>query len=211
MIRTALRTSITLAAFVALGTFAFAQHGRPAGAGPGLAGGAGLGVGMGGGMGAGLGAGTGANVGNLGRANGGANVGMGRSTMGSATPSLSAHSSTSVLSNQHLNTSLTAALGRSGVTVPGGNLQTACSGFRNLGECVAAMHVAQNLNVPFADLQSRMTGSGAVSLGKAIKGVGGAGVNVRKQARIANKQSRKDFKAADSASASASASAGLAS
>jgi hypothetical protein len=46
--------------------------------------------------------------------------------------------------------------------------QEACSGFRNLGQCVAAIHVANNLNIPFADLKTKMTGDGSESLGKAI-------------------------------------------
>ncbi|HET7104812.1 MAG TPA: hypothetical protein VFI20_12050 [Terracidiphilus sp.] len=168
-----------------------------------MAGGAGLGAGVDGGLGAGVGAGMGANAGNLGHAGNEGNMSMGHSNL----PSLSTHSSTSVLSNEHLDTSLTAALGKSGVTVPGGSLQTACSGFKNLGECVAAMHVSQNLGIPFADLQSRMTGSGAVSLGKAIQQLGGPRVNARSQAKHAKKQTSKDFKAAASASASATAEA----
>ncbi|HYL93339.1 MAG TPA: hypothetical protein VEW69_09305 [Alphaproteobacteria bacterium] len=47
--------------------------------------------------------------------------------------------------------------------------QQACSGFRNLGQCVAAIHVSHNLGIPFADLQTKMTGPNSVSLGKAIQ------------------------------------------
>ncbi len=111
-----------------------------------------------------------------------------------------------MLSNTHLNTSLTAALGKSGVTIPGGSLQTACSGFKNLGECVAAMHVSQNLNIPFANLQSRMTGSGAVSLGKAIQETGGAAVSAKAEAKKASKQAKADIHASESASATSSVS-----
>jgi hypothetical protein len=47
--------------------------------------------------------------------------------------------------------------------------QQACSGFKNLGQCVAAIHVSHNLGIPFSDLKSKMTGSNSESLGKAIQ------------------------------------------
>ncbi|HLW51344.1 MAG TPA: hypothetical protein VKW06_00750, partial [Candidatus Angelobacter sp.] len=46
--------------------------------------------------------------------------------------------------------------------------QQACSGFKNLGECVAAIHVSHNLGIPFSDLQGKLIGSNSESLGKAI-------------------------------------------
>jgi hypothetical protein len=46
--------------------------------------------------------------------------------------------------------------------------QQACSGFANLGRCVAAIHVAHNLGIPFSDLKAKITGTGSESLGKAI-------------------------------------------
>jgi hypothetical protein len=46
--------------------------------------------------------------------------------------------------------------------------QQACSGFKNLGSCVAAIHVSHNLGISFSDLQSKLTGSNSESLGKAI-------------------------------------------
>lgn len=49
----------------------------------------------------------------------------------------------------------------------GTDLQTAASGFRNLGEFVAAVHVSNNLGIPFADLKSRMMAGD--SLGEAIR------------------------------------------
>ncbi len=48
-------------------------------------------------------------------------------------------------------------------------LQDAATGFRNQGQFIAALHVAQNLGIPFADLKARMTGEDPVSLGKAIQ------------------------------------------
>jgi hypothetical protein len=47
--------------------------------------------------------------------------------------------------------------------------QQACSGFKNLGQCVAAIHVSHNLDIPFNDLKSKVTGGD--DLGKAIQGL----------------------------------------
>jgi len=114
---------------------------------------------------------------------------------GSFHVNLASQTPDSVLSNTHLSTSLTAALGKSGVAIPGGSLETACSGLKNLGERVAAMHVSRNLNIPFADLQSHMTGSVAVGPSKAIQQTGAAAVSAKA-----------DICAGESASATSSAS-----
>jgi hypothetical protein len=54
--------------------------------------------------------------------------------------------------------------------VPQGmTVETAAEGFRNNGQFIAALHVSQNLGIPFDDLKARMTGPDAVSLGKAIQ------------------------------------------
>ncbi|HWR16429.1 MAG TPA: hypothetical protein VN577_16520 [Terriglobales bacterium] len=50
----------------------------------------------------------------------------------------------------------------------GTTAQQACSGYRNLGQCVAAIHVSNNLGIPFADLKAKTTGSSSLELGKAI-------------------------------------------
>ena len=69
---------------------------------------------------------------------------------------------------------------------PGMTLQTASAGFKNQGQFIAALHVSQNLNIPFKDLKAAMLGttpspttpggspttgttSGPMSLGQAIK------------------------------------------
>jgi len=194
---------------------AFAQLGHPIGGGAGLGGGAGAGVGSATGLGggAGTGAGTGLGAGSLGAGTGaglGANAGTGRTNVGvngatSANVSASRQSPAAVLSDTHLNSSLTSSLGNSGVSIPGGNLQTACSGFKDLGNCVAAMHVAQNLNIPFANLQSQMTGSNAVSLGKAIQKTAAAGTDAKAEAKKAIKQANADIHASESASTTTTA------
>ena len=49
----------------------------------------------------------------------------------------------------------------------GTDLQAAASGFKNLGEFVAAAHVSSNLGIPFADLKAKILGG--ESLGGAIQ------------------------------------------
>lgn len=113
---------------------------------------------------------------------------------------MGSQSPTTVLDNSKLNTSLTNALAKSGVSIPGGDLKTACSGFKNLGQCVAAMHVAKNLNLSFDDLKNKMTGSNSENLGKTIQDLGGPNVNAKSEAKKANKQAGQDLNAAESAS-----------
>jgi hypothetical protein len=50
----------------------------------------------------------------------------------------------------------------------GTNLQTAASGFRNLGQFVAAVNVSNNLGIPFTELKTRMVDRN-MSLGQAIQ------------------------------------------
>jgi hypothetical protein len=44
-------------------------------------------------------------------------------------------------------------------SLTGESAQQSCSGFKNLGQCVAAAHVSKNLGVSFACLKSNMTGA----------------------------------------------------
>ncbi|HEV2324726.1 MAG TPA: hypothetical protein VGS10_12310 [Terracidiphilus sp.] len=195
-----LRSSLTLAAFLSLGIFAFAQHGHAGGAGMGGGPPAGAGAGMGAGPSMGHDAGMGA--GDYGRSsNPGSGMGHGStsgSNMGSQAPE-------KVLSNSKLDSSLTKALGKSGITVPGGNLQSACQGFKNLGSCIAALHVSKNLGLSFDQLRSMMTGPNAESLGKSIQGLGGPNVTSKSQAKsaakTASKQAKQDLNSAASISA----------
>jgi len=50
----------------------------------------------------------------------------------------------------------------------GMTLDQAAAGFKNQGQFIAALHVAHNLNIPFADLKADMTGTNHDSLGQAI-------------------------------------------
>jgi hypothetical protein len=64
-------------------------------------------------------------------------------------------------------------------TLTGMDAQAACSGFKNLGQCVAAAHVSKNLGIKFTDLKDDMlalnpdgtpnTSAKPMSLGKAIQ------------------------------------------
>lgn len=138
---------------------AVAQHGPPAGAGGGPP------AGVGGGMPSGFpGGGVSGSHGGSHWGNAGMPESPGRS-------SVSGHTSTrSLEDNPHLSTALGNALARGGVTLPAGGLSAACEGFGNLGKCVAALHVAQNLSLPggFDALKAEMTSGDKLSLGKAI-------------------------------------------
>jgi len=80
-------------------------------------------------------------------------------------------------------------------TLTGQDATAACEGFKNLGQCVAAAHVAKNLNIPggIDALKTKMTGSGAVSLGKAIQELA-PDADSKAEAKKANKQASDDMK-----------------
>ncbi|NUQ27821.1 MAG: hypothetical protein HOQ35_04820 [Acidobacteriaceae bacterium] len=73
--------------------------------------------------------------------------------------------------------------------------QQACSGFKNLGECVAAIHVAHNLDIPFADLKNKVAGTGSESLGKAIQSLK-PGVDANGELKRAKRQAKDDLASA---------------
>jgi hypothetical protein len=76
----------------------------------------------------------------------------------------SGHSSIS----QKLSSNTKLASKLQGLLPPGTDLQTAASGFKNLGQFVAAVHVSHNLGIPFDQLKAKMQGPPTESLGKAI-------------------------------------------
>ncbi len=171
-------------AALALSVPAFAQHGgggmgggRPAGAGPGS-----------------TGAPSGMGSENRGRGNDIGSMGTSHSSAASQSPS-------KVLDNSKLDSSLTKSLSKSGITVPGGDLKSACSGFKNLGQCVAAMHVAKNLDIPggFEALKGKMTGTNAVSLGNAIQELS-PNAKAKSESKKATKEANHEIGAAESTS-----------
>jgi len=72
--------------------------------------------------------------------------------------------------------------------------QKACAGFQHLGDCVAAIHVASNLQIQFAELKSKLVGPGSSTLGDAIRGFRPS-VNVGHEQRVAERQTRSDLAA----------------
>jgi hypothetical protein len=148
----------------------FAQHGHPGGppAGAGAAGSGGPGMG----------------AGNRGGGVGNANAPSG-SQMMHASPN-------DVLSHNTVIAGKIKAL-------TGQDASTACGGFKNLGQCVAAAHVAQNLNIPggFDALKAKMTGTGSVSLGKAIEQLA-PNANAKAESKRANKQAEQDLSQSNS-------------
>ena len=86
----------------------------------------------------------------------------------------------------------------------GTDLQKEAAGFRNLGQFVAAAHVAHNLNIPFDQLKAKMTGTGAVSLGKAITELK-PDANAKAETDKAEKEASADVKASTKAKTTAKA------
>lgn len=68
--------------------------------------------------------------------------------------------------------------------------EDACRGFKDVVECSAALHAAQNLNIPFADLKDRVTAG--QSLGTAIHALKPK-ADVRREIQRAEEQARKDL------------------
>ena len=93
----------------------------------------------------------------------------------------------------------------------GMSAQQACNGFKNLGQCVAAAHVSQNLGISFSCLQADMTGtatksstacpagtgSKSMSLGKAIQTLRPSS-DSKAEAKKASKQADDDIKDSNS-------------
>ena len=84
-------------------------------------------------------------------------------------------------------------------TLTGEDATSACNGFKNLGQCVAAAHVAKNLDIPggFDALKAKTTGTGAVSLGKAIEQLAPS-AKAKSEAKKANKQAEQDLNESNS-------------
>jgi hypothetical protein len=99
-------------------------------------------------------------------------------------------------------------------SLTGQSAQQSCSGFKNLGQCVAAAHVSKNLGISFACLKSDMTGTAAptgsncpagssttagagaktMSLGKAIQTLSPT-TNSKTEAKKGQQQASQDLKA----------------
>jgi hypothetical protein len=73
--------------------------------------------------------------------------------------------------------------------------QQACTGFKNLGDCVSAIHVSKNLDIPFDTLKARLTGSNATSLGSAIHALK-PDADAKSEVSKARKQAQQDLREA---------------
>jgi hypothetical protein len=154
---------------------AWAQ-GRPAGAG------AGRPSGVGGGSSSGMGSGNASGMSH--------GSDMGHSDMGSS----HRPADTGKQSPDHALSTNTKLSSKLDSLLPAGmTAQQACSGFKNLGQCVAAIHVSKNLGVSFGDLKSKMTGSTSESLGKAIHDLK-PDANAKAEEKKAKQQADDDLK-----------------
>lgn len=71
-------------------------------------------------------------------------------------------------------------------------LQMDAQGFKNLGQFVAAVHVANNLDIPFDQLKAKMMGPPKESLGKAIEQLKPT-ANSKTETKKANDQAKQDM------------------
>jgi len=140
------------------------------------------------------------------RANGSAN------SMAGGGKNAAASSPSAVLTkNTKLDAHLTNLLQSKGLLAKGTDLKDACAGFKNLGQCVAAMHVSHNLNIPFVCLSADMTGvapatgstcpsgtgTSKMSLGKSIQALS-PNASAKTEEKSATKQAEADINEADS-------------
>lgn len=113
-------------------------------------------------------------------------------TMHDSSANMGKQSPDAILSrNSQLNSNLQKLLPQ------GTTAQQACSGYKNLGDCVAAIHVSSNLGIPFSDLKAKTTGSSAESLGKAIQTLK-PDVNAKTEVKKAKKQANADLSSSSS-------------
>ena len=111
-------------------------------------------------------------------------------------------STPSFVSRIHQNPQLTSRL--TPLLPSGMSLETAAQGFKNQGQFIAALHVSKNLDIPFDQLRTEMTGSNHRSLGQAIETLKPS-ADGGKEARAAEDEAKADVKAGnakDNASAS---------
>lgn len=153
-------------------------------------GGAGAGGGLGGGL--GLGHATGAATGTVnGTLNDQGSIGARGNGRGLGE---SANGALGVTDNAHLAGQLQPLL-PSGTTLP-----AAAAGFEDQGRFISALHVAHNLNIPFDQLKSQVTGTNAMSLGKAIQKLRPDvdSKSVKDSVKLADKQAERDLQQAAS-------------
>jgi hypothetical protein len=114
----------------------------------------------------------------------------------SASSPTTASSNLSVSQRLANNTSLSTRL--QPLLPAGATIASASAGFRNQGQFVAALHVSRNLNIPFSQLQAKLTGSNPESLGKAIHDLRPTLGRraVKQDVRVADRQADRDISTA---------------
>jgi hypothetical protein len=103
-----------------------------------------------------------------------------------ADPSIGSASTTSSSATGEPGTRL-AAIAPSGMTT-----QEACTGFNSVSECVTALHVSQNLSIPFPELKAKVTGG--QKLGAAVHELKPA-ADAKAEVRKAEEQTQSDLHA----------------
>lgn len=113
--------------------------------------------------------------------------------------------------NTKLDNNLTTKLQSKNLIPAGTDLKSICADFRNLGQCLAAIHVSHNLKIPFACLQADMTGqppiagsqcptgtgSSKLSLGRSIQALSPK-ADSKSEATEGSKEADSDVKEAES-------------
>jgi hypothetical protein len=175
-----MKRQITLMGTIILGLLlttapAFAQHGHAGGGPP-----------------SGVGAGPGP----------GAGSGMGHDPSGALGPSSASNSapgSQPETGRRSVNDLLTqnTKLASQISDLTGKDAQQACSGFKNLGQCVAAAHVSKNLGIDFSALKGKVTGSGAENLGQAVHDLN-PNIDAKAETKKGQQQAHDDLKGSGS-------------
>jgi hypothetical protein len=70
--------------------------------------------------------------------------------------------------------------------------EQACSGFKRMGDCGAAIHVSHNLGISFSDLKMKLTGDAAQPMADAIH-VLKPDVNAKAEAKKGEKQADREL------------------
>jgi len=172
---------VTLLAVIGMSTLLFGQQGK------------GLGVGQ---VRVGAGVGTAARVGTPDvRAGAGTRAGIGGTGVGLSTHErldARAHDMERGRPNQVLTENTHLASRLQAMLPAGETTESAAAGFKNTGQFIAAVHAANNLNIPFDQLKARMTGSEHLSLGKSIQQLK-PGADSKAEEKKANKQARAEL------------------
>ncbi len=85
-----------------------------------------------------------------------------------------------------------------GMFPAGTDLKQASSGFKNLGQFVAAAQVSKNLGIPFDQLKSKMSGDDPVSLGKAVQDLRPE-ADAKSEVKRAEQQAKEEIRQANAA------------